>query len=52
MLSATRRWLRRHRTPVAIGVGVIGAGYIAGQYVMNKISETRERFTSERTARE
>ncbi|KAI5296260.1 peroxin [Ascosphaera acerosa] len=52
MIGATRRWLRRKRGPIAIGVGVIGAGYLAGQYVLSKISEARERMASERTARE
>ncbi|KAI5300342.1 hypothetical protein KEM56_002532 [Ascosphaera pollenicola] len=52
MIGATRRWLRRKRGPIAIGVGVIGAGYLAGQYVISKINEARERMASERTARE
>ncbi|OAX78331.1 hypothetical protein ACJ72_07363 [Emergomyces africanus] len=52
MISASRRWLRRHRNGIAIGVGVVGAGYLAGQYVLSKISEARERMSSERIARE
>ena len=52
MISATRRWLRRNRTNFAIGAGVLGVGYIAGQYVLSKISETRERRTADRVARE
>ncbi|KLJ06649.1 hypothetical protein EMPG_17861 [Blastomyces silverae] len=52
MIGATRRWFRRHRNGIAIGVGVVGAGYLAGQYVLSKISETRERMSSERIARE
>ncbi|KAK8019230.1 hypothetical protein PG990_004368 [Apiospora arundinis] len=52
MLSATRRWLRRNRTPVAIGVGVVGAGYLATQYVLNKINDARERMSSDRIAKE
>ncbi|KAE9374570.1 Peroxin-3 [Stipitochalara longipes BDJ] len=52
MISATRRWLKRNRTPVAIGFGLIGAGYVATQYVLGKISDARERMSSDRIARE
>ncbi|XDG01115.1 hypothetical protein ABKA04_000730 [Annulohypoxylon sp. FPYF3050] len=52
MLSASRRWLRRNRTPIAIGVGVIGAGYLATQYVLSKINDARERMSSDRIAKE
>ena len=52
MISATRRWLRRNRSNFAIGLGVVGVGYIAGQYVLGKILEARERMTSDRIARE
>lgn len=52
MISTTRRWLRRHRTKFAIGIGVIGVGYVAGQYIVNKITEARERMTSDRIAKE
>ena len=52
MIGATRRWLRRNRRGLAIGAGVVGAGYLAGQYVLSKISEARERMSSDRIARE
>ncbi|KAH8434645.1 peroxisomal biogenesis factor 3 [Aspergillus melleus] len=52
MIGATRRWFRRNRKGLAIGAGVIGAGYLVGQYVLNKISEARERMSSDRIARE
>ncbi|KAL2865674.1 peroxisomal biogenesis factor 3 [Aspergillus lucknowensis] len=52
MISATRRWFRRNRKALAIGTGVIGVGYLAGQYVISKISEARERMSSDRIARE
>jgi peroxin-3 len=52
MIAASRRWLRRHRTPIAIGVGVIGVGYVATQYVLGKISDARLRMSSDRIARE
>ncbi|RFU77656.1 peroxin-3 family [Trichoderma arundinaceum] len=52
MLSSARRWLRRNRTPIAIGVGVVGAGYAVTQYVMSKINDARERMSSDRIAKE
>ena len=52
MIQGTRRWLRRNRTNFAIGAGVLGAGYLAGQYVLGKIGEARQRMTDERTAKE
>lgn len=52
MIGATRRWFQRHRRSLAIGVGVVGVGYLAGQYVLSKISEARERLSSDRIAKE
>jgi peroxin-3 len=52
MIAATRKWFRRYRTPVAIGLGVVGVGYVATQYVLGKISDARERMSSDRIARE
>ncbi|KAI1751466.1 Peroxin-3 family protein [Xylaria castorea] len=52
MLSATRQWFRRNRTPIGIGVGVVGAGYLATQYVLGKINDARERMSSDRIAKE
>ena len=52
MIAATRRWLRRNRINFAIGFGVLGVGYLAGQYVINKISEARKRINSDRIAKE
>ena len=52
MISTTRRWLRRNRTAFAIGFGAVGIGYIAGQYVLSKITEVRERMASDRIAKE
>ncbi|KAI0997015.1 hypothetical protein K3495_g11169 [Podosphaera aphanis] len=51
MIAASRRWFRRYRTPVAIGVGVVGFGYVATQYLIGKISDARERISSDRIAR-
>lgn len=52
MLVSARRWLRNNRTPLAIGVGVIGAGYVATQYVITKLNDARERMSSDRIAKE
>lgn len=52
MISATRRWFRRNRTPIAIGFGVLGAGYVAAQYVLGKLADARERMSSDRIAKE
>jgi len=52
MLASTRRWFRRNRTPLAIGVGVIGAGYVVTHYVLNKLNDARERMSSDRIAKE
>ncbi|CAK1366505.1 hypothetical protein CB0940_09124 [Cercospora beticola] len=52
MIAATRRWFRRNRTNLVVGVGVLGAGYLAGQYVLSKITEARQRMTEERVAKE
>ena len=52
MIEATRNWFRRNRTKFAIGLGVIGGSYLIAQYVLSKISEARERISSDRIARE
>ncbi|KAF9875479.1 peroxin-3 [Colletotrichum karsti] len=52
MFDATRRWFRRNRTPLAVGVGVVGAGYVVTQYVLGKINDARERMSSDRVAKE
>ncbi|KAF2841483.1 putative peroxisomal membrane protein [Patellaria atrata CBS 101060] len=52
MIKATRNWIRRNRTNFAVGAGVLGVGYIAGQYVLGKITETRQRMSDDRIAKE
>jgi peroxin-3 len=52
MISATRRWLRRNRNGIAITAAVVGATYVAGQYVLGKISEARERVNLDRMAKD
>lgn len=52
MIGATRRWFRRNRRGLAIGAGIIGVGYVAGQYLLSKFTEARERINSDRIAKE
>ncbi|KAL9112867.1 MAG: hypothetical protein Q9227_002944 [Pyrenula ochraceoflavens] len=52
MIAATRRWARRNRNGLAIGFGIVGAAYVAGQYIVGKISEARERMALDRIAKE
>ncbi|KAI9853547.1 MAG: peroxin [Vezdaea acicularis] len=52
MIAATRNWFKRNRTNIAVGFGVVGAGYVATQYVLSKISEARERMSYDRIAKE
>ncbi|TKA76854.1 hypothetical protein B0A49_02941 [Cryomyces minteri] len=52
MIATTRRWFRRNRANLAIGAGLLGAGYLAGQYVLNKVSEARQRMSDDRIAKE
>ena len=52
MLQATRRWFKRNRTNFAIGAGLLGVGYLAGQYVLGKFSEARQRMSEDRIAKE
>ncbi|KAK0630705.1 Peroxin-3 [Bombardia bombarda] len=52
MFAATRRWFRRNKTPIAIGLGVVGAGYVVTHYVLSKLNDARERMSSDRIAKE
>lgn len=52
MITATKNWLRRNRTNFAIGFGVLGVGYLAGQYVFSKIADASERMNNDRAAKE
>ena len=36
----------------AVGASVLGAGYVASQYILSKISETRQRMSDDRIAKE
>ncbi|KAL8805899.1 MAG: hypothetical protein Q9182_001680 [Xanthomendoza sp. 2 TL-2023] len=52
MIDSTRKWLRRNRTNFAVGIGVLGAGYVAGQYLLSKVAETRQRMNEDHVAKE
>ena len=52
MIAATRRWFRRNQSNIAIGVGVLGTGYVATQYVLSKLKEARESMSSDRIGKE
>ncbi|KAF2861987.1 Peroxin-3 [Piedraia hortae CBS 480.64] len=51
-METARRWFRRNRNYVFVGAGVIGAGYLVGQYVLSKLQEARQRMTEDRVAKE
>ena len=52
MFQSARNWVKRNRTNFAIGAGVLGVGYVATQYVLGKVTETRQRLSDERIAKE
>ena len=52
MIGATQRWLKRNRNVLAVGAGVVGVGYLAGQYVIGKVNEARQRMSDDRIAKE
>lgn len=52
MIQSASNWFKRNRTNFAIATGAIGAGYLAGQYALNKLTETRQRMSEERIAKE
>ncbi|KAF2666357.1 Peroxin-3 [Microthyrium microscopicum] len=52
MIASARSWFRRNRTTFAVGAGVLGAGYVATQFVLGKITETRQRMSDDRIAKE
>jgi len=52
MIRSVRNWFKRNRTNFAIGVGVLGAGYLVTQYALAKLTETRQRMSDERIAKE
>lgn len=52
MIQSTRNWLKRNRRNFAIGAGVLGTAYLAGQYALGKFTEARQRMSEDRIAKE
>lgn len=52
MISATKRFLKKHQRKFFVTLGITGGIYFIGKWVTWKISEMQERAASERTARE
>ena len=52
MIIATKDWLRRNRTSLALGLGAIGTSYLAAQHVTSRLAEARERVFSDRVSKE
>ena len=52
MMQATRDFIKRNRKNFAIGFGLVGSTYFATQYILGKLSETREKLAGERIAKE
>jgi hypothetical protein len=51
-MQATREFIKRNRKNLAVGFGLVGSTYFATNYVLGKLSETREKLASERIAKE
>lgn len=43
MLGGIKRWFRRNQTLIAVGVGVVGAGYVVKEFVVAKLKQVQER---------
>ncbi|GBB98921.1 hypothetical protein RclHR1_03360018 [Rhizophagus clarus] len=52
MITATTRFLKKHRRKFFITLGISGGAYLIGKWVKWKLNEMQERATAERTARE
>jgi peroxin-3 len=52
MFEGTRNFFKRNRTNLAVGFGLAGAGYLAVQFIGNKLSDARTRMMSDRVAKE
>ncbi|KAF8244701.1 Peroxin-3 [Wilcoxina mikolae CBS 423.85] len=52
MFEGTRNFFKRNRTNLAVGFGLAGAGYLAVQFIGNKLAEARTRMMSDRVAKE
>lgn len=52
MITASRDWLRRHRYSLGISAGLLGGAYLAGTYVIGKLTDARQRMSDDRIAKE
>ncbi|KAF8581206.1 hypothetical protein K439DRAFT_1636363 [Ramaria rubella] len=52
MLNNVRNYICQRRKGVAKAVGLVGAVYLAGRYVLERLEEVREQVVQEKTARE
>lgn len=48
----TKSFLYRNRTPLLALPAVVGGTYLLGNYILNKLSETRQRLSEDRLAKE
>lgn len=52
MMASTRGWFKRNRGTLAVGAGLVGSAYFAGQWALSKITEARQRMSDDRIAKE
>ncbi|KPI37774.1 Peroxisomal biogenesis factor 3 [Cyphellophora attinorum] len=52
MFAGAGRWLKRNRNRIAFGAAVVGGTYYVGQYVLNKITEARQRSQLDKIAKD
>lgn len=52
MFASAGRWFKRNRNRIAVGAAVVGGTYFVGQYVLNKITEARQRSQLEQIAKD
>ncbi|KAH6622058.1 Peroxin-3 [Boeremia exigua] len=52
MLQSTRAWLRRNRTPLALGAGLLSTAYLTGTYALSKFHDARAAAGEARVAKE
>ena len=52
VFAATRRFLRRNRTPLLLTTAIAGASYLTITYITSKLTSAKSRLHSERIARE
>lgn len=52
MFVNIRDYLYQRRRGLATAAGVVGAVYLAGRYILERLEEVREQVVQEKTARE